>query len=138
MELSSEDALRLNVLLSNPVKAIRIDENALMLYALAERGEARVALHATGRKEQYLRLVRETLSAHALGSPGGYPLYIQRWTRMGQNLGDNIDKLLLLGEEEAGVSVAYSPKLTDEMARRAWWAMPVADNARRGGLLPRS
>jgi hypothetical protein len=29
------------------------------------------------------------------------------------------------------VSVAYSNGLTDELARRAWWAMPVADNARR-------
>lgn len=131
MELSSEDSLRLNVLLSNPIQAVRIDENNLTLHALTERGEARVTLHPTGRKEQYLRLVRELLSGHALGSPGGYPLFIQRWTRMGQNSGDNIDKLLLLGEEEAVVSVAYSPKLTDELARRAWWCMQSGDNARR-------
>ena len=131
MELSSEDALRLNVLLSNPIQAVRIDENAMTLCALTERGEARVALHPSGRKEQYLRLVREVLSGHALGSPGGYPLFIQRWTRMGQNSGENIDKLLLLGEEEAVVSVAYSPKLTDDLARRAWWCMHSGDNARR-------
>jgi len=136
MELSSEDALRLNVLLSNPVQAVRIDENALMLYALTERGEARVALHPTGRREQYLRLVREVLSGNALGSPGGYPLFIQRWTRMGQNSGDNVDKLLLLGDEEAVVSVAYSPKLTDELARLAWWCVQSGDNARR--MLERS
>lgn len=131
MELSSEDALRLNVLLTHDLQAVRIDENSLTLYALTERGEARVALHPTGRKEQYLRLVREMLSGHALGSPGGYPLFIQRWTRMGQNSGDNIDKLLLLGEAEAVVSVAYSPRLTDELARRAWWCMQSGDNARR-------
>lgn len=131
MELSSEDALRLNVLLTHELQAVRIDENSLTLYALTERGEARVALHPTGRKEQYLRLVREMLSGHALGSPGGYPLFIQRWTRMGQNSGDNIDKLLLLGEDEAVVSVAYSPRLTDELARRAWWCMQSGDNARR-------
>lgn len=131
MELSSEDALRLNVLLTHVLQAVRIDENSLTLYALTERGEARVTLHPTGRKEQYLRLVREMLSGHALGSPGGYPLFIQRWTRMGQNSGDNIDKLLLLGEEEAVVSVAYSPRLTDEMARRAWWCSQSGDNARR-------
>jgi hypothetical protein len=29
------------------------------------------------------------------------------------------------------VSVAYSNGLTDELARRAWWAMPAEDNARR-------
>lgn len=131
MELSSEDALRLNVLLTHELQAVRIDENALTLYALTERGEARIALHPTGRKEQYLRLVREMLSGHALGSPGGYPLFIQRWTRMGQNLGENIDKLLLLGDEEAVVSVAYSPKVTDELARRAWWCSQNGDNARR-------
>ena len=131
MELSNEDALRLNVLLSHELQAVRIDENNLTLRALTGRGEARIALHPTGRKEQYLRLVREMLSGHALGSPGGYPLFIQRWTRMGQNSGDNIDKLLLLGEEEAVVSVAYSPKLTDELARRAWWCVQSGDNARR-------
>lgn len=131
MELSNEDALRLNVLLTHELQAVRINENSLTLYALTGRGEARIALHPTGRKEQYLRLVREMLSGHALGSPGGYPLFIQRWTRMGQNSGDNIDKLLLLGEEEAVVSVAYSPKLTDELARRAWWCVQSGDNARR-------
>jgi hypothetical protein len=131
MELSSEDALRLNVLLTHALQAVRIDENSLTLHALTERGEARIALHPTGRKEQYLRLVREMLSGHALGSPGGYPLYIQRWTRMGQNSGENIDKLLLLGDVEAVVSVAYSPKLTDELARRAWWCVQSGDNARR-------
>lgn len=136
MELSSEDALRLNVLFSSAILAVRIDENSLILSALTERGEARVALHATGRKEQYLRLVREMLSGHALGSPGGYPLFIQRWTRMGQNSGDNIDKLLLLGEDEAVISVAYSPRLTNELARRAWWCMQSGDNARR--MLERS
>ncbi len=131
MELSNEDALRLNVLLTHALQAVRIDENTLTLYALTERGEARVELHPTGRQEQYLRLVREMLSGHALGSPGGYPLYIQRWTRMGQNSGDNIDKLLLLGDEEAVVSVAYSPRLTNELARRAWWCSQNGDNARR-------
>jgi hypothetical protein len=50
---------------------------------------------------------------------------------MGQNSGDNIDKLLLLGEHEAVISVAYSPRLTDELARRAWWCLQSGDNARR-------
>jgi len=50
---------------------------------------------------------------------------------MGQNSGENIDKLLLLGDVEAVVSVAYSPKLTDELARRAWWCVQSGDNARR-------
>jgi len=130
-ELSPEDSLRLNVLLASGVQAIRIDEQNLVLHALTPRGEASIPLHLSGRKEQYLRLVRELLSGHALGSPGGFPIYLRNWTRSGQPMGDHLDKLLLLGEPEAVVSVAYSPKLTAELARLAWWAMPVADNARR-------
>lgn len=131
MELSLEDSLCLNVMLAAGVRAIRIDESALTLYGLTDKGEASVKLHPTGKNEQYLRLVRETLSEHALDSPGGFPVYLRRWTRMGQNLGENLDKLLLLGEPEAVVSVAYSPKITNDLARDAWWAMPTADNARR-------
>src|SRR5512135_1564533 len=131
MELAQEDALRLNVLLAGQVQAIRIDEAALIVYGLLPDKEAAVKLHPTGKPDQYLRLVRELLAGHAIGSPGGYPVYLQRWTRMGQAREQGLDRLLLLGEAEAVVSVAYSPGLTDELARRAWWAMPVADNARR-------
>lgn len=131
MELTPEDSLRLNVLLASGPQAIRIDEQSMVLHALTPRGEASIPLHPSGRKEQYLRLVRELLSGHALGSPGGFPIYLRNWTRSGQPMGDHLDKLLLLGEPEAVVSVAYSPKLTAELARLAWWAMPAADNARR-------
>ncbi|MCE5181716.1 MAG: sulfur reduction protein DsrS [Betaproteobacteria bacterium] len=130
-ELTPEDSLRLNVLLAGEIEAIRIDENAMAVRALTPQGEAAVKLHPTGRADQYLRLVREVLAGHAIGSPGGYPLFIQRWTRMGQARDKGLDRLLLLGEPEAVVSVAYSNGLTDELARRAWWAMQSADNARR-------
>lgn len=130
-ELTPEDSLRLNVLLAGEIEAIRIDEGAMAVRALTPRGEAAVKLHPTGRNDQYLRLVREVLAGHAIGSPGGYPLFIQRWTRMGQARDKGLDRLLLLGEPEAVVSVAYSNGLTDELARRAWWAMQSADNARR-------
>lgn len=131
MELTSEDSLRLNVLLASGVQAVRIDEQAMVVHGLTERGAAAIPLHPSGRKESYLRLTRELLSGHALGSPGGFPVYLRQWTRSGQAMGDHLDKLLLLGEPEAVVSVAYSPKITGELARRAWWAMPEADNARR-------
>lgn len=130
-ELTSEDALRLNVLLAGELQAIRIDEANMTVLALSPRGEAAVKLHPVGRSDQYLRRVRELLAGHAIGSPGGYPVYIQRWTRMGQARDKGLDRLLLLGEPEAVVSVAYSNGLTDELARCAWWAMPTADNARR-------
>ena len=130
-ELTPEDSLCLNVLLAGEIQAIRIDEANLTVLGLSPRGEAAVKLHPVGRNDQYLRRVRELLAGHAIGSPGGYPVYIQRWTRMGQARDKGLDRLLLLGEPEAVVSVAYSNGLTDELARCAWWAMPTADNARR-------
>lgn len=130
-DLSREDVLRLNVLLhSNPV-AIRIDESAMVVYGLSERGEARVPLNPNCRDDLYLRRVRELISGHVLGSPGGYPVYLKRWSRMGQAREGSLDQLLLLGEPEAVVAVVHAPGLTDEQASRAWWAMPTAENARR-------
>ncbi|HEY8887379.1 MAG TPA: hypothetical protein VIM35_02740, partial [Gallionella sp.] len=130
-ELAPEDELRLNVMMAGDIQAVRIDESAMIVHSLSARGEASIKLHPTGRAEQYLRRVREMLAGHATGSPGGYPVYLHGWTRMGQARDKGLDCLLLLGEAEAVVSVAYSNGLTDELARRAWWAMPVADNARR-------
>jgi hypothetical protein len=130
-ELAPEDELRLNVMMAGDIQAVRIDEAAMVVHGLSARGEALINLHPTGRPEQYLRRVREMLAGKATGSPGGYPVYLHGWTRMGQARDKGLDCLLLLGEVEAVVSVAYSNGLTDELARRAWWAMPVADNARR-------
>lgn len=130
-DLSSEDNLRLNVLMAaNPVQAVRIDEGAMTLYALTENGEARIQLHPNCRADQYISRVKEFLGGHALGSPGGYPVYLQRWTRMGQTSDKNLEALLLLGEPEAVVAVAHAPSLTDELARRAWWCQPSMEIAR--------
>jgi len=118
-------------MLAGDIQAIRIDATNMTIYGLSPRGTATVKLHPTGRSDQYLRTARELLAGFAIGSPGGYPVYLQRWTRMGQARDKGLDRLLLLGEPEAVTSVAYSNGLTDELARRAWWAMPVADHARR-------
>jgi len=130
-ELTSEDTFRLNVLLANKPLAIRIDESRMVVWGLTEKGESKVALNGQGRSEQYLRLVKELISGHILGSPGGYPIYLRRWTRMGQMRDESLAQLLVLGEPEAVVAAVCSPGLTDELARRAWWAMEDADNARR-------
>ncbi len=130
LELSSEDTLRLNVLVNN-VEAIRIDERTLTVFGLSARGEARVQLNPTGRSDQYLRAVREFLSSCALGSPGGYPVHLNRWTRMGQARDANLATLLMLGEPEAIAAVVCAPGLTEELARRAWWVDPSSENARR-------
>jgi hypothetical protein len=68
-ELSPEDSFRLEVLLAQDLKAVRLDESNLVLHALTDQGEASIPLAPTCRPDKYLRLVRELLSGHALGSP---------------------------------------------------------------------
>ena len=82
MELSSEDSLRLNVMIAN-AEAVRIDENALIVYGLNGEREMKVQLNPNSRSDKYLMAVREMLSAAVLDSPGGYPVFLRRWTRMG-------------------------------------------------------
>jgi len=130
LELSHEDMLRLNVLVMN-VEAVRIDERTMTVYGLSARGEAKVQLNPTGRPAVYLKAVREFLSSAALGSASGYPVHLNRWTRMGQARDTNLAKLLMLGEPEAITAVVCAPGLTDDLARRAWWADPVSETARR-------
>lgn len=130
MDLSSEDKLRLNVLLAQSVQAIRIDESRMELNALSDKGEAKIVLHANCKDEKYLKIVRQWLSTHVLGSPGGYPVFLRRWTRMGQARNNSLEKLLLLGEPEAIVAVVHASGLTNEIARRAWWCTPNSENAR--------
>ena len=130
--LSPDDSFRLQVLLAQELKAVRLDESEAgpVLHALTDRGEAHIPLNPNCRLDKYLRLIRELLSGHALGSPGGYPVHLTRWTRHGQMEGLNLSRLLLTGEPEAVVAVVHSPGLTDELARHAWWALPSIENAR--------
>jgi len=129
--LTAEDALRLNVLLANQPLAIRINESTMTVHGLTARGEAEIRLHPDCRAEQYVKRVKEMLSGYVLGSPGGYPVYLQRWTRMGQMRDESLEQLLLLGEPEAVVAAVCAPGLSDELARRAWWVTEDAENARR-------
>ncbi|MBT3307979.1 MAG: sulfur reduction protein DsrS [Gammaproteobacteria bacterium] len=133
MSLSSEDQLRIQVMLHNSPKAVRIDENRMVLYAWTPNGEASIPLSPNLPNEQYLRLLRELLSEHVLGSAGGYPLYLKRWSRMGLSGDQQLEAFLLLGEPEAVVAVASSPGLTTELARLVWWAVSnTAQQAEQG------
>ncbi|MBL4711423.1 MAG: sulfur reduction protein DsrS [Gammaproteobacteria bacterium] len=131
MILSAEDNLRLNVLLAQDLHAVRIDESKMTVFALTEKGEASIPLNAIGKDETYIKEVKALLSTHVMGSPGGYPVYLKRWTRMGQARDESLAQLLLLGEPEAVVAAVHASGLTDALAARAWWAMPTAENARR-------
>jgi hypothetical protein len=131
MDLSAEDNLRLNVLLAQKLHAVRIDESKMIVFALTDKGEAKVPLNPNCKDEKYIKQVKAVLSTHVMGSPGGYPVFLKRWTRMGQARDESLAQLLMLGEEEAVVAAVHAPGLTDELAERAWWAMPTAENARR-------
>jgi hypothetical protein len=131
MQLSGEDLLRLNVMMAQNVKAVRIDENRMQVFGLTDDGDVRVDLNPNGKHEHYIKLVREFLSGHVFGSPGGYPVFLSRWTRMGQAKDENLQQLLLLGEPEAVVAVVHAQGLTPEVAHFAWWCMPESENARR-------
>ncbi|HIA07998.1 MAG TPA: sulfur reduction protein DsrS [Chromatiaceae bacterium] len=131
MPLSAEDSLRLNVMLATEPLAIRVNESSMSVHALSDDGDAKVTLSPNCRDEKYIKLVRELLSGHVMGSPGGYPVFLKRWTRMGQARDDNLAQLLLLGEPEAVVAVVCAEGLTNELARRAWWTRQEAEHARR-------
>jgi hypothetical protein len=130
MSLSNEDSLRLNVLIAQKVRAIRIDEGKMIVYALTDKGEAKIKLNQNQRSERYVAEVKDLLSTKALGAPGGFPLYLSRWNRMGDVRNTNLDKLLLLGEPEAVTAVANGKELTAELAASAWWAIQSPENAR--------
>ncbi len=131
MPLCNEDNLRLNVLLRQNLYALRIDESKMLIDALTERGEAQMLLNANCRDEKYIGLVREMISTYVLGSPIGYPVYIHRWTRMGQSRkAESLQSLLRLGEPEAVVAVAHTKDLPLNIARHVWWTLPTEDVAR--------
>ena len=71
MQLSSEDSLRLNVLLNQDLQAIRIDESKMIIYGLSEKGEAKIPLNPNCRDDRYLKIIKELISSKVLGSPGG-------------------------------------------------------------------
>lgn len=131
MQLSQQDSLRLNVLLNQSVEAIRIDEGKMIVYGLTGKGEAKIQLNPNCKDEKYIKQVKEVISSHVLGSPGGYPVFLNRWTRMGQARAESLENLLKLGEPEAVIAVVGAEGITNEIARRAWWVMPTANNARR-------
>lgn len=131
MPLSTEDNLRLNVMLANNVDAVRIDEGRMVVYGIADTNEMRIQLNPNCHDDKYIKQVKELLSSHVLGSPGGYPVYLKRWTRMGQMKDESLADLLKIGEPEAIMAVVCAHGLTNELAKLAWWAAPEAEYARR-------
>lgn len=129
MTFSDADSLRLQVLIRQPVRAIRINESSLQLDALLPQDSLTILLQPNTRPERYLQQVRDFLSEHLLGLPGGYPRQLSRWTRLGATT-HSVDKLLLLGDPEAAVAVACTPGISLAQAEAAWWSLQTAEVAR--------
>jgi hypothetical protein len=102
----------------------------MTVHALTDQGEAKIVLNPTTRDEQYLKIVKELFSLKITGSPGGYPIFLKRWTRMG-HADNTLEHMLLLGEPEAVVAVVHAPKITHDIGVRAWWALPTTEVAIR-------
>jgi len=117
-------------MLANNINAVRIDEGRMMVYGIADGNEMQIQLNPNCNDEKYIKQVKELLSSHVLGSPGGYPVYLKRWTRMGQMKDESLADLLKIGEPEAIMAVVCAQGLTDELAKLAWWAAPEAEYAR--------
>ncbi len=138
--LTPEDTLRLNVLISTCV-AIRIDVYKLAVIGLTkDEKEQSIALNPSGDSSKYIEAVQKLLVSQALGSMGGYPSYLKRWSRMGQVSSNNLKSLLKIGNIEAVVAVANSQNLDDELLDLVWWCATNTDQQAEIGrfLLTRS
>ena len=119
--LTPEDTLRLNVLIST-CEAIRVDVYKLVVIGLTkDKKEQAISLNPDGDSSKYIQAVQKLLVSKVLGSMGGYPSYLKRWSRMGQVSSSNLGSLLKIGNIEAVVAVANSQNLDDEVLELVWW-----------------
>lgn len=127
MTLTPEDTLRLNVLISTCV-AIRIDVYKLAVIGLTkDKKEQSISLNITDDSSQYIKAVQKLLVSRALGSMGGYPSYLKRWSRMGQVNSSHLKSLLQIGNIESVVAVANSQNLDNKLLDLVWWCATNTD-----------
>ncbi len=119
--LTPEDTLRLNALMTLSC-AIRIDEYKMSVFGLTAPGEEKkVCLNPSGDERKYLEAVHDLLVSKVLGTMGGYPAYLKRWSRMGDVSLQNLASLLKLGNIEAVIAVANAKKLSYDILPLVWW-----------------
>ncbi len=125
--LTPEDTLRLNVLISTCV-AIRVDVYKLVVVGLtSNKKEQTITLNPAIDGGKYIQAVQKLLVSHVLGSMGGYPSYLKRWSRMGQVSSNNLESLLKIGNVEAVVAVANSQNLDEKVLDLVWWCATNTD-----------
>ena len=74
-----------------------INASTMTVFGLSAKGEAQIQLNPTGR-EDLPEAGKEMLSGHCSDRRVVCPVYLQRWTRMGQMRERQSQQLLLLGE----------------------------------------
>ncbi|RUA05282.1 MAG: hypothetical protein DSY43_04925, partial [Gammaproteobacteria bacterium] len=125
--LTAEDTLKLNVLMAT-CEAIRVDVYKIIVVGLtADKKEQTIVLNPPGDSGKYIQAVQKLLVSQALGSMGGYPSYLKRWSRMGQVSSVNLKSLLKIGNIEAVVAVANAQSLNDEVLDLVWWCATNTD-----------
>jgi hypothetical protein len=108
--------------------AIRIDVYKLTIVGLTkDKKEQTIALNPSGDSSKYIQMAQKLLVSQVLGSMGGYPSYLKRWSRMGQVESANLKSLLKIGNIEAVVAVANSKNLNNEVLDLVWWCATNTD-----------
>ncbi len=126
-ELEQQDEFKLNILLKT-TQAIRIDTYKLEVVGLGhDMSEKIVKLNPVVDSAQYIKDVQQFLTEKVLGSMGGYPAYLQRWSKMGQVDSSNLRNLLKIGSIGATIAVANSKYLTNELLPLVWWCATNTD-----------
>lgn len=125
--VSPEDTLRINTLLLLS-DAIRIDEYKMAIFGLDKTNTQRkIQLKPIGNHSKYLIAVRELIVNKILGTMGGYPSYLKRWSRLGEVSVKNLQSLLKLGNIEAVIAVANNKQLSDDTLKLVWWCATNTD-----------
>lgn len=126
--LAPEDTLKLNALIATCI-AIRIDVYKLLVVGLTpDNKEQIMALNPTTDSDKTIQAVQKLLTNQVLGSMGGYPAYLKRWSRMGEVGSNNLKSLLKIGNIEAVVAVANSQNLDENIINQVWWCATNTDN----------
>jgi hypothetical protein len=125
--ISSADSLKLNILIKTSI-AIRIDRYKLEVIGLNKHFEEKIVkLTLDGDSDAYIKAVQQFLTEKVLGSMGGYPSYLKRWSRMGQVDSANLSSLLKIGSPAAVIAVSNSKNLGEELLKLVWWCATNTD-----------
>jgi hypothetical protein len=125
--ISPADSLKLNILIKTSI-AIRIDRYKLEVIGLnKDFAEKIVKLNPNIDSDKYIKAVQQFLTEKVLGSMGGYPSYLKRWSRMGQVDTANLTSLLKIGSPNAVIAVSNSKNLSEELLNLVWWCATNTD-----------